>query len=782
MDKTTLFKFRPALFLAILCCSAFGADAPSSVLGLEPGDLRLCNDDLGVILWGPDRAPTLSVGKSDVWDRRLPISPEPVLTLQQMIEMARAGAPAILNGTAYYTGYNSHDFPCPKPVGQVILQLPFLSPDGTLTVDQKQEEIHLHAKDGAKEVTARIFVSAIRNLIVIRGHAVNLAAGDLALRLYRHRDTIVPGGDLHPTISGSIAPDDFDQLPMPRAGSDDDTFWIAQDYPGENTFPKGFTALMAGRVSGIPVTIDLKEGVQHLGTSMVAEKEGRLDHATTKRYTPINESPGSAVTATFRPANGDFEIVIAVTTTQDDPDLLAKAQQTLQEAFKSGVNALWEEHTQHLASYQARPHARVWSAENPAVADTPWGGVPYAVRPAGYYGDVPLCSVASTKYCYQDSSNWHGDFHFNEVDATSTCMLRQFDSLDSYFRMIHTMLPMAQANAREVYDCAGAMYPLVHYPLRADSVIRVNLTWEQSMEISALLARPFWLRFQYTWDTAFLKDLAYPVLREGARFYADYVTQESDGLYHVVPTVSPEHRGITKGLIYNRDSQSAITLIRYHLRAASEAARLLDVDAEEAEQWAFIADRMPDYPTWQSPAGPIYVDVAGAEPMEYNIAVPLTAVFWGDDIGLDSPPEKLELALRTLDEIDVWPPHQGYLTRVRARLGVPAPEDAVGLEHVLQSYTGTIRVFPAVPKGFEGGFENLGAQGGFVVSSERSGGQVSHIRIESLAGNVCRLASPWDGQTLHVTDETSGEANEIEIVGGIAVIPTLAGHTYRLAP
>ena len=70
---------------------------------------------------------------------------------------------------------------------------------------------------------------------------------------------------------------------------------------------------------------------------------------------------------------------------------------------------------------------------------------------------------------------WHADFHFNEVSAAGLCMQRQFDALDSYFVMIRALLPMAQANARQVYDCAGAVYPLVHYPLKADTIIHSHM-------------------------------------------------------------------------------------------------------------------------------------------------------------------------------------------------------------------------------------------------------------------------------------------------------------------
>lgn len=764
------------LFIGILLCGVASAE-DVSILGLEPGSTRLANDDVGVILWGPNHSPTLNVGKSDVWDRRLP-KEKPVITMKDIVRMAEAGDPVILDGAAWYTAYNHYDFPCPKPVGQVIFRLPFLDDGGTLSLDVEPRRITLVARHGEKRLTLRVFVSSVRNLIVVHGHGTGLEKGDVAIRLYRHRDTIVPGGELHPTIAGKHSPQDFEQLPMPRAGLSGDGIWIAQDFPPERTFPEGFTAMMAAKVEGAVASRVFEEGKTNLGTPMTAEKEGRITHMLTKRYTPINEAPGSAATLILDALEGAFTAYVAVVTTQDAADPSAHSALLLDEAARAGLDTLWKEHTSQLDAYEARPRARVWSDDGNVLVDSVWGGVPYRLRPDGYYGDVPLCSVDSTKFCYQDSSAWHADFHFNEIDATAPCMLRQFDMLDSYFRMIRALLPMAQANAREVYGCSGAMYPLVHYPLRADTVIHSHVTWEQSIEITALLVRPFWLRFLYTYDTEFLRESAYPVMREGARFYADFLKLEADGLYHVFPTVSPEHRGITKGLAFNRDSQSGITLIRYHLNATAQAASLLGEDAEEARKWKDIAGRMPDYPVADTPDGTVYVDVAGAQPIEYNIPVPLSAVFWGDDIGLESPPETLALARRTLEHINVWEPHRGYLKRVRARLGVVAPEDGISLENVLQSYTHVIRVFPAVPENFSGGFENLGAQGAFVVSAARTSHGVRSVRLSSLAGNHCLLANPWPDGDARVVDVTSARTVVHAESRSLIAFATVAWHDY----
>ena len=68
-------------------------------------------------------------------------------------------------------------------------------------------------------------------------------------------------------------------------------------------------------------------------------------------------------------------------------------------------------------------------------------------------------------------------------------------------------------------------------------------------------------------------------------------------------------------------------------------------------------------------------------------------------------------------------------------------------ESELQSYDGTIRVFPAFPANKTGRF-TLHARGGFVVSSEIKSGEVQWISIKSLLGNPCKLALPWKNGTI----------------------------------
>lgn len=121
-----------------------------------------------------------------------------------------------------------------------------------------------------------------------------------------------------------------------------------------------------------------------------------------------------------------------------------------------------------------------------------------------------------------------------------------------------------------------------------------------------------------------------------------------------------------------------------------------------------------------------------------------------------------------------------WILIIAAAVSTQDDPDPLTPEHFIQSYTGVIRVFPATPSGFDGGFENLGAQGAFVVSSRRTAHGVTVIDVRSLAGNPARVANPWP--ETRVTDKTAARSVSIEPRARILRFATVKGHEYRLEP
>lgn len=744
----------------------------------DPHDgLRLENDIVGAVLWGPPTQPTLSLGRSDIWDRRWFGDRQPLITMAKIRELAMEDRLSEIMRHAndsVYDVYHRYDFPCPKPGAQLILGTPFgraanvtERPDGAL---------ELAVSGNGKMLRATVCVCWSRSLAVVRCETEGLGPDDLWVRVYRHRDTILPGTPVDPTVGGGESATDFAPMAPPRAFLESGSFGILQDFPAEMTFPGGFGLAVAATLSGPAFRAELRDDEVGLGTPLWAEQEGRLSHGVVKRYAPINESPGAAATAKLTDVPEAFTLLAAIATTHDGPEVRAEACGMLQEADAVGYRGLLEEQrqTSDRMTRSERAAVRVSGGretvevyglkftERHAQGDTAELAAarvsfPRLRRPDGHYSDVALCTVGNTKFWFQDAGLWHNDFHLNEIRAEPMLTLGLFPELLPYGEMVYGLLPMAEENAQEVYGLPGAMYPLVHFPLRWHGVTHTNPTWEQDLGLNGLVSKPLWLYYRYTGDEEFLRDVAYPVLRSCARFCRAYLTEEEDGRLHIFPTVSPEHWGLTPGLERNKDCLSALTLTKYLLRSASRAARVLGVDAEEAAGWHGAAERLAPYPTHETDQGPVWVDVLGAPPIEYNIPVPLAGVFWGDEVGLDSPPEVLKIALRTLDQIRIWEPHSPYLNWcIRHRLGVWTEDTKLAPESFLLSYQ-SIRIFPNVPTEGEIVMENFAAEGGFRVSAVRTEqGGVRDVRIRSELGWPCRVASPWPGRSVACVDRSGG--------------------------
>ena len=98
-------------------------------------------------------------------------------------------------------------------------------------------------------------------------------------------------------------------------------------------------------------------------------------------------------------------------------------------------------------------------------------------------------------------------------------------------------------------------------------------------------------------------------------------------------------------------------------------------------------------------------------------------------------------------------------------------------EALLQSYDGTIRIFPAF-KGAKTARFTLHAQGGFVISSEIKSGKVQWIAIKSLYGNPFKLELPWESASLQ-----SNLKRKSRVVGDkIALIKTKPEELIMIFP
>jgi alpha-L-fucosidase 2 len=89
---------------------------------------------------------------------------------------------------------------------------------------------------------------------------------------------------------------------------------------------------------------------------------------------------------------------------------------------------------------------------------------------------------------------------------------------------------------------------------------------------------------------------------------------------------------------------------------------------------------------------------------------------------------------------------------------------AAGLqEMLLQSYSGTIRVFPAIPASWKDvSFKTLRAEGTFLVSAERKDSVTQRVEIIAEKGGWLRIENPFAGASCAVTGVEAGSVKADE--------------------
>ncbi|WP_223552242.1 glycoside hydrolase N-terminal domain-containing protein [Aestuariivivens sp. NBU2969] len=75
-----------------------------------------------------------------------------------------------------------------------------------------------------------------------------------------------------------------------------------------------------------------------------------------------------------------------------------------------------------------------------------------------------------------------------------------------------------------------------------------------------------WDHYDFTNDKEFLQDKAFPIMKESARFWISYLTEDENGKLVSVPSYSPEHGGISSGA--SMDHQIAWDVLNNCIKAA----------------------------------------------------------------------------------------------------------------------------------------------------------------------------------------------------------------------
>ncbi|WP_256992292.1 glycoside hydrolase family 95 protein [Paenibacillus sp. XY044] len=311
------------------------------------------------------------------------------------------------------------------------------------------------------------------------------------------------------------------------------------------------------------------------------------------------------------------------------------------------------------------------------------------------------------------------------------------------------------------------------------------------------LTRHLWERYAFRPDAAYLRDVAYPLMKGAALFCLDWLVQLPDGRWTTGLSTSPENVFLTEsGEPCSTAAGSAMdmALIDELFGHCIEAAGLLGIDEDLRQELSLRREQLalpgiaPDgrMREWER-------DFGENEPGHRHVSH-LYGVYPGDTLN-ESTPELLRAASLSLEKrIEAGSGHTGWsaswILNLYARLKEPAnvyrsirrilsdsslpnlfgnhpPFQIDGnfgyaagvAEALLQSHLGEIRMLPALPEAWnEGEAKGLRARGGFVLDMKWSAGALKEAKITSTHGGTCRIADSSlyqvqgpDGQVLSAT-------------------------------
>jgi hypothetical protein len=725
--------------------------------------LLIGNGDLNALVFAEGDDLVIRITKNDVWDARLESALDPPIpTLDRLLELGNGAwenREYILPEGSTWKGPDSyHAHPYPCPRACGVLRVEgAATPPLVAKLDLRRARVDVYSASGKHTIHIPIDTNAV---IVERTDGI---------------------------VSCKLEPIASNELPPLESGESKQATWILQQIPGDLDWP------------GMSFSVALSQYEGRAAAAVVTSLESETPQEPATKLAGFSILP--EVEDPFRiPGGSGSQASI--------PVQIAGHHEAAWEAF-------WQRSGIQLSDEVLE---RVWYRNLYFLRCVTKPGVISTGLFAGLLDDKPA---------------WHGDYHTNyNIQQTywSAYAANQCELTEPYDRLITEYLPRARWMARTIFDMNGAYIPHVLFAYEPPDPAAckspggrqyIHHVWGFTQGVNGFSVQPLWWHYKYYPDTGFLRDVAYPAVRDVADFQAEFVArcERRGDRVELAPTVSPEHWGWTQGFEKNRNCTFDIAMFRYIFEAAIEGATTLGIDADKAEQWRAAEALLPDYPVWNE--GPnVVVDVEGAPPIEYNIPVPTTPVFPGDVVTAASPEPERALFTNTLQHLK----HNGnnapiMLAVARARLATPDARDWLHtelawrerrngtlsfnrldpryrfndfghytemfgaalpvMELLLQSVGDVVRLFPAWPSHLPASFSSLRAQGGFLVSADFADGAVGNLRIECTAEgeSTLRIVMPWEHS--EVWRSTDGEWTPVTVENGIAEIATRLGESLQ---
>jgi alpha-L-fucosidase 2 len=529
---------------------------------------------------------------------------------------------------------------------------------------------------------------------------------------------------------------------------------------------------------------------------------------------------------------------------RDDAGMAAACARDLQRASALHYAELRAEHVADYRKYARRAEIRLLDGADP-LRGVPTDKRIQRVKDGGedagllstyfHYGRYMLISSsrpgtlpANLQGIWNESLDppWGSKFTVN-INAEMNYWIAEIGNLAELHPQLFDLLDSTRAfgaeTAKKYYSARGFV---VHHntDLWGDSIPVDHVqagVWAMG---AAWMSLHLWEHYAFGGDRDFLRQRAYPRLREVAEFLLDYLVEAPDGTLVSGPSQSPENKyRLTDGSTASLCMAPAMDteIVRAVFDRVARGSELLGVDEVLRVQVRAAAKRLPPFKVGKTGALQEWNEDYDETELGHRHISHLFALYPDDQITPRGTPDLAQAARKVLERrldngggstgwsrvwiINCWArledgeaAYRSVLELIRhstrgnlfdvcgMKANAPFQIDgnlggAAGIaEMLLQSHSGVIRLLPALPKAWAtGSFRGLRARGGVEVDCAWRDGKATSATLRANQDAEVRLAAP-NGQKITGIASGSGLLSFTHALDGTVAAFLKQGATYSV--
>ncbi len=240
---------------------------------------------------------------------------------------------------------------------------------------------------------------------------------------------------------------------------------------------------------------------------------------------------------------------------------------------------------------------------------------------AGRYAIISSTGVRPPNIVGLWAANWRPPFRGAYTANGNMQVAMQFLQMGSTPELMHSYFDWLEKQMPGYRESCRLLYGIDSWHLPAQSTtnpedhhwffLHPHLYWYGGAPWACLF---YYDQYRYSGDTAFLRDRAYPLMKEAAVFFEEFLFKSDDGSLCICPSYSPENAPGTINGVAPTPEESArwrnaiiptapatvnatcdIAAARQLLTNLIRASEILDVDETKRSEWQSIIDNLPPY-------------------------------------------------------------------------------------------------------------------------------------------------------------------------------------------